>query len=66
MLLKKLLKDIDFTIVQGENLDDVNIESIYSNDKKDTNNGLFVCIEGSTFDGHNYVNNLKKTKVIII
>ena len=66
MLLKEILKGIDFTVVQGENIDKINIENIYSNHKQDAENGLFVCIAGLNFDGHNYVNDLKKTRVIII
>lgn len=65
MLLKEVLKGIDFTLICGENIDKININSVYSNHEKDSENGLFVCISGLNFDGHNYVNNLQKTKVII-
>lgn len=53
MKLNKLLKNIDHSILQGK----TNIEITGITDRsKDIKPGyLFICLEGRTFDGHNYI-----------
>lgn len=50
MLLKQLLKGLDYTLVQG----DLNTEvsDIYYDSRKVTTGGLFVCIVGTQRDSH--------------
>lgn len=52
MLLKQLLKDLNYTLVQG----DLNVEvtDIYYDSRKVSPGGLFVCIVGTQRDSHDY------------
>lgn len=52
MLLKLLVKDLDYTLVQG----DLNAEvsDIFYDSRKVGKNGLFVCIVGTQRDSHDY------------
>ena len=53
MILKELLKDIEYNLIQG----DLNREfdSIAYDSRQIQSKGLFVCIEGYVSDGHNYI-----------
>lgn len=67
MKIKELLKDINYNIIQGN--EDIDIKDIENNnnnlqDKKDI---LFVCIVGTKFDGHDFVNTLNdNVKAILV
>ena len=53
MLLKELLSNLSYSVVQG----DVNIEvkDVSYDSRKIPKNSAFVCLNGENFDGHDYV-----------
>ena len=53
MLLKELLSNLSYSVVQG----DVNIEvkDVSYDSRKIPKNSAFVCLNGANFDGHDYV-----------
>lgn len=53
MNLKNVLKGIDYKLIKG-NLNSV-ITDIYYDSNKVANNSLFVCLTGSSTDGHDYI-----------
>lgn len=52
MLLKQLLKNLDYTLVQGSL--NTEVSNIYYDSRKVTADGLFVCIVGTQRDSHDY------------
>ena len=52
MLLKQLLKSLDYTLVQG--CLNTEVTDIYYDSRKVTPGGLFVCIVGTQRDSHDY------------
>lgn len=66
MELKKLLKGIDYKIVNG--LDKMEIESIQYDSRKIKSGDVFFAIEGFNVDGHEYIDKAveKGAKVIVI
>ena len=52
MLLKQLLKNLDYTLVQG--CLNTEVTDIYYDSRKVTPGGLFVCIVGTQRDSHDY------------
>ena len=52
MLLKQLLKNLDYTLVQG--CLNTEVTDIYYDSRKVTPGGLFVCIVGTPRDSHDY------------
>ena len=52
MLLKQLLKNLDYTLVQGSL--NTEVTDIYYDSRKVTPGGLFVCIVGTQRDSHDY------------
>ena len=50
MLLKQLLKNLDYTLVQG--CLNTEVTDIYYDSRKVTPGGLFVCIVGPQRDSH--------------
>ena len=52
MLLKQLLKNLDYTLVQG--CLNTEVTDIYYDSRKVTPGGLFVCIVGTLRDSHDY------------
>ncbi|NLI90415.1 MAG: UDP-N-acetylmuramoyl-L-alanyl-D-glutamate--2,6-diaminopimelate ligase [Epulopiscium sp.] len=53
MKLKEILNNISYECVQGSL--DLQIEAITYDSRVKTKDGLFICIEGYTVDGHNYI-----------
>lgn len=53
MKLEDILYNIPYTCTQGSC--DKQIEVIHYDSRIKTNNGLFICIEGYTVDGHKYI-----------
>ena len=66
MLLKQLLKGLEYTLVQG----DLNaaVSDIYYDSRKVTTDGLFVCIVGTQRDSHDYAADVveKGASVLVI
>lgn len=66
MKLYKLLRDTEYTLING----DLNLEitSICYDSRKVEKNSVFVCIKGSKANGHNFINKAIKngaTAIII-
>lgn len=53
MKLEEILNNISYECVQGSL--DLQIEAITYDSRIKTKDGLFICIEGYTVDGHNYI-----------
>ncbi len=51
--LKKLLERLEFTCVQGEL--DIEISTLVYDSRKAQKDSIFVCIEGTAVDGHDFV-----------
>lgn len=54
MLLASIIKNLDFTLVQGKL--DIEIERITSNSREVKENSLFVAVPGFVVDGHSFIN----------
>lgn len=65
MKLHKLLKDIDYEIINGSA--DIDITSISYDSRKVTENSMFVCINGANVNGHDYIKEaIKKGALAIV
>lgn len=53
MLLKDLLKDISFKLIQGN--DNIIIEKVRYDNRKVNKGDLFVCVKGFKVDGHSFI-----------
>ena len=53
MILQSMLKELDYTILQGNPLTEIT-DLVYDS-RKVTPGSLFICITGSVSDGHAYV-----------
>jgi len=53
MLLRQLLEELEFTSIQG-NID-IPISQLIYNSKNACKDGVFVCLSGANFDGHDYI-----------
>ena len=53
MKLEEILHNIPYKCVQGNC--DIEIEAIHYDSRMKTKDGLFICIEGYTVDGHRYI-----------
>ncbi len=58
MILKELLKDIETVEVLGDVLCEVN--NIKTDSNSITKGSLFVCLNGTDYDGHNFVSQAEK------
>lgn len=56
MILSDLIKDFNYTCIQGS-MDRVVSELVYDS-RKATTDGVFVCISGAVRDGHDFVNDV--------
>lgn len=66
MILEKLLKNIDFTLVQGSL--ETEVLDVCNDSRKVAEGALFFCITGAVFDGHQYAQDVadKKASVLVI
>lgn len=64
MLLKKLLKNLDYKIIQGD--DNINIENVCYDNRKVANNDLFICVKGFKVDGHSFIEDAKKRGAVAL
>lgn len=65
MLLKQLIKQLDCTILNGN--DEINITDVIYDSRKVEKDTLFVCLTGTVFDGHNYAEDaVKKGAVALV
>ena len=53
MKLIGLLHNVDYEIVKGDI--NISINDICYDSRKVVNNGLFICLVGSSSDGHDYI-----------
>ena len=52
MILTKLLKGLDYEVIQGK--DSIEINEVNYDSRLVKNDSLFVCIKGFAVDGHKY------------
>ena len=64
MKLNKLLKNLDYKLVQG-NLD-VEVDDIIYDSRKAVSNTLFVALVGYNVDGHNYIDDAIKNGASVL
>lgn len=53
MQIKELLMGLDYDVLSG--CPDIDIDNIYNDSRKVTENSLFFCIVGANSDGHDYI-----------
>lgn len=58
MLLKELLKNLDYKLIQGD--DNIIIDNVRYDNRRVNNGDLFVCVKGFKVDGHSFVEDAKK------
>lgn len=56
MLIKDLLKNLDYEVICGNT--DTDIADIYNDSRRVKEGGLFFCISGANFDGHEYIDDV--------
>lgn len=66
MLLKELIKKINFDFKVYNYDENVKVEDICNNSKIIKENDIFVCIKGKNFDSHLYVKDNKEIKASVI
>lgn len=69
MILKKLLENIEIQSISNESaLDALDITSLCYDSRKVCEGSLFVCIKGTSVDGHKYINDVvqKGTTVVVV
>src|SRR5471030_67114 len=70
MKLYKLLKDIDYMVVNGDenvNIDvHIDIKDISYDSRKVKENSIFVCINGANVNGHDFIEEAIKNGAVAI
>ena len=66
MKLNKLLEKIDYTLVSGN--EEIEITGLSYDSRNISFDDVFVCIVGSSVDGHDYIDNVidNGVKVLIV
>lgn len=66
MKLNKILENIEYSIIKGNT--DIEINNIYYDSRKVEKNSLFICLSGSSFDGHDYIDSAiqKGAKAVLV
>lgn len=66
MKLKNLLKQLDYTVVKGD--ENIEINHLQNDSRKVGNGDVFVCIKGAGFDGHNFAKEVceKGARAVIV
>ncbi|MFQ9933794.1 MAG: UDP-N-acetylmuramoyl-L-alanyl-D-glutamate--2,6-diaminopimelate ligase [Lachnospiraceae bacterium] len=57
-LLKRLLADIDYSVIKGN--EEINVEHLVTDSRKVSKGDVFVCIKGANFDGHRFAADVAK------
>ena len=60
MKLYELLRDIDYMLINGDVNND--ITSICYDSRKVKKNSIFICINGNSFNGHDFINEAIKKR----
>lgn len=66
MLLKELLKNLDYKVIQGD--DNIILKNVRYDNRKVETGDLFVCVKGFKVDGHSFIKDAKNkgaTAVIV-
>ena len=63
MLLRAVLKNIDYEIVKGSV--DVSIENIFYNSKNVCKDSAFIALVGYNLDGHKYIDKSDRSHVVL-
>lgn len=53
MILRELLKEVEYTLIQGS--EDIEVSALCYDSRKATPGSVYVCIPGTVVDGHNFV-----------
>jgi len=64
MLLSQLLEELEFICIQGHT--DIPITRLIYNSKDACTDGVFVCLSGARFDGHDYIDEVVSKGVTAI
>ena len=56
MLAESLFENLDYEVICGDL--SIDIKNIYNDSRKVNSDGLFFCISGANFDGHEYINDV--------
>lgn len=66
MKLNKILENIEYSTIKGNT--DIEINNIYYDSRKVDNDSLFICLSGSSFDGHDYIDSAiqKGAKAVLV
>ncbi len=64
MLLKDLLSNVEHTLESGS--DEIEINDIIYDSRKSVKGSVFVCLKGSKFDGHIYVDKAVKNGAVAV
>lgn len=66
MKLNKILENIKYSTIKGNT--DIEINNIYYDSRKVDNDSLFICLSGSSFDGHDYIDGAiqKGAKAVLV
>ncbi|MGL4655314.1 MAG: UDP-N-acetylmuramoyl-L-alanyl-D-glutamate--2,6-diaminopimelate ligase [Sarcina sp.] len=64
MLLKELLKNLDYKVIQGD--DNIIIENVRYDNRKVSARDLFVAIKGFKVDGHSFIEDAKNKGAIAV
>ena len=66
MILKDLLRQLDYEVIQGD--ENIEINKLQNDSRKVGNGDVFVCIKGAGFDGHNFAKSVceQGAKAVIV
>lgn len=64
MVLKTLLEQLDYDLINGD--DDININNLVYDSRKVVQNDVFVCISGAISDGHRYIADVVKNGAVAV
>lgn len=60
MKASELLKGLQYSVICGN--EDIEIKEIYNDSRKVGAQGLFFCIVGAKFDGHEYIKDVTEKR----
>ena len=64
MKASELLKGLQYSVICGD--EDIEIKEIYNDSRKVGAQGLFFCIVGAKFDGHEYIKDITEKGAVCL
>ena len=64
MKASELLKGLQYSVICGD--EDIEIKEIYNDSRKVGAQGLFFCIVGAKFDGHEYIKDVTEKGAVCL